>query len=63
LDLITNKEKDYHATDMKPFFFNPLTIDPIDVDRKDYLEFFVEIILDHKGTKKSKKKAVEFQIK
>jgi transposase InsO family protein len=63
LDLITNKEKDYHVTDMKPFFFNPLTIDPIDVARKDYLEFFVEAILDHKGTKKSKKKTLEFYIK
>jgi hypothetical protein len=63
LDLITNKEKDYHVSDMKPFFFNPLTIDPIDVARKDYLEFFVEAILDHKGTKKSKKGILEFYIK
>jgi transposase InsO family protein len=63
LDLITNKEKVYHVTDMKPFFFNPLTIDPIDVARKDYLEFFVESILDHKGNKKSKKKNLEFLIK
>jgi hypothetical protein len=47
LDSITNKEKDYHVTDMKPFLFNPLTIDSIDIVRKDYLEFFVEAILDH----------------
>jgi hypothetical protein len=35
---------------MKPYFFNPLNINPIDVARNDYLEFFVEAILDHKGT-------------
>jgi len=39
--MITNKEKDYHVTYMKPFFFNPLTTDPIDVARKDYLGIFV----------------------
>jgi hypothetical protein len=63
LNLITNKEKDYHVTDSKPFFFNPLTIEPIDVACKDYLEFFVEAMLHHKGIKKSKKKALEFHIK
>ena len=63
LDLINNKEKEYHVTDMKAFFFNPITTDPVDVARKDYLEFFVEAILKHKGTKKTKKTNLEFYIK
>ena len=44
-DLITNKEKSYHASDMKPFNFTPLTTNPMDIARKYYLEFFIERIL------------------
>ena len=49
LDIIKNKEKYYHVTDMKPFIFDPLLINPQDIARKDYLEFFVEKILDISG--------------
>jgi hypothetical protein len=45
LDLTTNKEKRYHSTQMKPFLFNPLRTNPTDVSRKDYLEFFIETVL------------------
>ena len=62
-DLITNKEKDYHVTDIKPFHFDPLNTDPTDVARKDYLEFFIEAILKHTGTKRSKKGHLKFYIK
>ena len=48
-DLITHKEKPYHASDMKQFNFNPLTTDPLDIARKDYLEFFVEKVLGMTG--------------
>ena len=63
MDLITNKEREYHVSDLKPFFFDPLQTNPIDVARKDYLEFFIEAILDHKGNSKSKKQDLEFLIK
>ncbi len=49
LDIIKNKEKYYHVTDMKPFIFDPLLINPQDIARKDYLEFFVEKILNISG--------------
>jgi transposase InsO family protein len=62
-DLITNKEKDYHVSDMKPFFFDPLNTNPVDVARKDYLEFFIEAIVKHSGTKQSKKSHLKFYIK
>jgi hypothetical protein len=52
LDLITGKLKTYHITDMKPFQFDPLRSDPIDIARRDYLEFFMEKVLEIKGDKK-----------
>lgn len=62
LDLITKKEKVYHVSDMKPFIFDPLHTNPQDVARHDYLEFFVEAILEHRGNP-SLKSTMEFQIK
>ena len=50
LDLVTHKEKLYHMTQLKPFHFDPTHVDPTDTARRDYLEFFVEDILDMKGT-------------
>jgi hypothetical protein len=49
LDLITSKIKPYHISDLKPFRFDPLQIDLLDIARRDYLEFFVEKILDMTG--------------
>jgi Chromo (CHRromatin Organisation MOdifier) domain len=49
LDLNTNKEKQYHVTQLKQFLFSPSRTDPSDVARKDYLEFFVEAVLAHTG--------------
>jgi hypothetical protein len=48
-DIVNNKEKTYHVTDLKQFYFDPLKTDPVDIARRDYLEFFIEEILDHKG--------------
>jgi transposase InsO family protein len=50
LDLITGKEKLYHVTQLKAFHFNPLKTDPVDVARKDYLEFFIESIIQLDGS-------------
>ena len=44
-DLITNKEKDYHVSDMKPFIFNAELVDPVDVARRDYMEFYIENVI------------------
>jgi hypothetical protein len=62
LDLITNKQKPYHASDMKPFIFDPLKTDPQDIARRDYLEFFVEKILDIMGDTK-RVSSLQFHIK
>ena len=47
---------------MKPFHFDPLLTDPIDIARKDYLEFFVEKILHMRGDTK-RYSSLEFLIK
>jgi transposase InsO family protein len=54
-DLVTNKEKEYHISDIKPFKFDPLKTNPLDVARRDHMEFFVETIIEHKGDVKNKK--------
>ena len=49
LDLVTDKQIVYHMTQLKPFVFDPMKTDPTDIARRDYLEFFIEDILDVKG--------------
>ena len=61
-DLITNKEKDYHVSDMKPFIFNADLVDPVDVARRDYMEFFIENVISYRGNLK-RKTELEFQVK
>jgi transposase InsO family protein len=62
-DLVNSKEKYYHVTHMKPFHFDPSHTDPVDIARRDYLEFFIESILSHRGNSKSKKSQLSFLIK
>ena len=40
LDIITGKEKDYHLSDMRPFVFDSALVDPVDIARRDQMEFF-----------------------
>ena len=49
LDLITGKEKDYHVSNMKSFVFDSAIVDPLDIARRDQMEFFIEKISDHRG--------------
>ena len=41
-DLVSNKEKDYHVSDLKEFLYDLSVVDPLDVARRDHMEFFVE---------------------
>ena len=49
LDWITLKEKDFHVSDMKPFVFDAALTKPLDVARRDNMEYFIDKILEHKG--------------
>ena len=61
-ELIMNKEKVYHISDMKPFIFNADLVDPVDVARRDYMEFFIENVISYQGNLKHKTE-LEFQVK
>jgi hypothetical protein len=49
MDLITNKFKMYHVTQLKPFFYDKDKVDPVDIARRDHLEYFIERILEFDG--------------
>jgi hypothetical protein len=53
LNLITKKTRDVHASQLKPFRFDPAKKSPTDTARRDYMEFFIERIISHDGNKKS----------
>jgi hypothetical protein len=49
-DLITQKSSVYHVSAMKPFLYDPAITNPLDVERRDHMEYFVEEILSHRGS-------------
>ena len=61
-DLVSHKEVEYHVSDMKPFKFDPLTTNPLDVARRDHMEFFVEKVFEHRGDLRFMKN-LEFHVK
>ena len=42
---------------MKPFIFNADLVDPVDVARRDYMEFFIGNVISYRKTE------LEFQVK
>ena len=62
LDLITGTEKDYHMSDMLRFIFDSALVDPLDIARRDHMEFFVEKSLDHRGNIK-RRNEIEFLVR
>ena len=61
-NLITKKNRDVHASQLKPFRFNPTSQSPTDTARRDYMEFFIEEIVSHVGNKK-KPSTMKFYVK
>ena len=52
--LITLKKKEFHVSDMKPFVFDAALTDPLDVARRNNMEYFIDEILKHRGNLKKK---------
>ena len=52
---------DFHVSDMKPFVCDFAVVDPMDVARCDYMEYFVHKILQHRGNPK-KSSSMEFEV-
>ena len=46
---------------MKKFLYDPDHVDPVDVARRDHMEFFVESIVSHRGN--LTRSAIEFLVK
>ena len=61
-NLRTNKDETYHATALRPFYYDILTTDPRDVAIRDNQEFVVESIVEHRGDKR-RKSEMEFKIR
>ena len=59
--LVWYKATDFHVSDMKPFVFDSAVVDLMDVARRDYMEYFVDKILQHRGDPK-KSSSTEFEV-
>ena len=59
---ITNKNEEYLVKDLKQYYFDPETSDPKDAALADVLEYYVEEVLDHKGSQR-KKSEMKFLVK
>ena len=46
---------------MKPFIFNADLVDPVDVARRDYMEFFIENVISYRGNLKRKAERRSFK--
>ena len=63
-NLVTRRNEKHHITNLTPFTFNPLVIDPLDVARKDYHStFIIEKILEHHGGVKDTKSKWDFKVR
>ncbi len=60
-DLVTNKEEDYHVTQLKAFKYDVMEVDPVEIARKEQDEFVVEKVLEHRGNPK-RRKTLQFLI-
>ena len=61
-DLTSHIERENHISGMKPFLFDLLRVEPLAVARHDYMEFYIEIILEHRGDLQSTT-SLEFLVK
>ena len=52
---------DFHVLDMKLFVFDSAVVDPMDIARRDYMKYFVDKILQHRGNPK-KSSSMEFEV-
>jgi hypothetical protein len=61
-NLITHKELNIHLKNLKIFNYDPSMGLPADTARRDYIEYFVEKVLDHAGDTK-KPTSMSFHVK
>ena len=49
---MNKSERITHASNLKQFIFDPSRTSAPDIARRDYMEFFVESIVEHRGDTK-----------
>jgi hypothetical protein len=49
MNLVSKKIKKIHASKLKQFIFDPSRVEPLDIARRDYMEYFIEKVLAHRG--------------
>ena len=52
LNLVSKAERITHASNLKVFIFDPLRVSAPDIARHDYMEFFIESIVEYRGDTK-----------
>jgi hypothetical protein len=62
-DLVTDKLKNFHVTQLKAFVYDEMDIDPADIARAEQNEFLVESILAHRHDGTKKRTNYEFLVK
>lgn len=60
-DMVSKKESTYNITQLKPFKYDEIETDPVEIARAEQQEFVVEAVLNH--SKGSKRGDYDFQIK
>ena len=58
---LTSSQIKERISDMKPFIFNADLVDPVDVARRDYMEFFIENVISYRGNLKRKAERRSFK--
>jgi hypothetical protein len=60
-DLVNMKLYDYHIKQIRPFKYDQMEVDPVDVARKDKGEFLVDEILNHRLITKGSKRRKDYE--
>jgi len=62
-DIVTDKLRNFHVTQLKEFKYDQMDTDPIDIARAEQNEFLVENILEHRHDGSKRRTSYEFLVK
>ena len=62
-DIVTDKLRNFHVTQLKAFKYDQMDTDPVDIARAEQNEFLVENILEHRHDGSKRRTCYEFLVK
>ena len=62
-DIVTDKLRNFHVTQLKAFKYDQMDTDPVDIARAEQNEFLVENILEHRSDGSKRRTNYEFLVK